>query len=96
MDYVNICQLCIFCKKGSHVFKVDLNCFDDKTGKVIIDPIKRIHYNFQCQFCLHTSVLDFQVFCPASCVLQLKDAAKEKKKKMQQLVEQLTSMAFEQ
>ena len=50
MDYVNICQLCIFCKKGSHVFKVDLNCFDDK----------------------------------------------EKKKKMQQLVEQLTSMAFEQ
>ena len=69
MDYVNICQLCIFCKKGSHVFKVDLNCFDDQTGKVIIDPIKRIHYNFQCEFC---------------------------KKKMQQLVEQLTSMAFEQ
>ena len=22
MDYLNICQVCCFCKKGSHVFKV--------------------------------------------------------------------------
>ena len=40
MDYLNICQVCCFCKKGSHVFKVDLKCFDDITGEVIIDPIK--------------------------------------------------------
>ena len=96
MDYVNVCQLCIFCKKGSHLFKVKLNCFDDKTGEVIIDPIKRIHYNFQCRFCLYTSVLDFQVYCPVACILQLKDEAKKKKEKMQQHLEQLTSMAFEQ
>ena len=94
MDYLNICQICLFCKKGSHVFKVDLNCFDDETGEVIIDPIKRIHYNFQCAFCLHTSVLDFQLYCPPSCMLYLKDLAKQKKKEMQQLTEQLTSMAF--
>ena len=75
-------------------FSLDLNCFDDETGEVIIDPIKRIHYNFQCAFCLHTSVLDFQLYCPPSCMLYLKDLAKKKKKEMQQLTEQLTSMAM--
>ena len=96
MDYVNVCQLCIFCKKGSHLFKVDLKCFDDKTGEVIIDPIKMIHYNFQCRFCLVTSILDFQVYCPPACILQLKNEAKEKKEKIRQHLEQLTSIAFKQ
>ena len=89
-------QVCCFCKKGSHVFKVDLKCFDDITGEVIIDLIRAIHFNFQCKFCLHTSVLDFKALCPPSCILHLKHAAKEKKDKMQQLVQQLTSLAFEQ
>ena len=38
----------------------------------------------------------FKFFVHRLVFLQLKNAAKEKKKKMQQLVEQLTSMAFEQ
>ena len=90
MNYINVCQLCYF-KKGSHVYKVQLNCFDDETGQVIIDPIK--HYTFQCKFCFHTSILDFGVSCPPSCVLQLK---KEFKEKMQQFVEQFNSMVFKQ
>ena len=96
MDYLNVWQVCCFCKKGSHVFKVNLKCFDDVTGEVIINPIQRIHFNFQCQFCLHTLVLDFKAFCPPFYVLHLKHAAKEKKDKTQQLVQQLTSLAFEQ
>ena len=96
MEYLNICQVCCFCKKGSHVFKVDLKCFDDITGEVIINPIQAIHSNFQCQFCLHTSVLDFKELCPPSCVLHLKQSLKKKKDKMQQLVQQLTSLAFEE
>ena len=96
MDYLNICQVCCFCKKGSHVFKVDLKCFDDITGEVIINPIETIHFSFQCQFCLYTSQLDFKTLCPPSCVLHLKQSVKEKKDKMQQLVQQLTSLAFEE
>ena len=96
MNYINVCQLCWNCKKGSHVYKVELNCFDDESGKVIIDPIKRVHYIFQCQFCFYISILDFEASCPPPCVLQLKKAFKEKKEKMQKLVEQLTTMAFEQ
>ena len=87
MDYINICQVCLFCKKGSHLYKVHLNIFDDESGEV--DPIKAIDYNFQCAFCLQTSVLDFKQYCPPSCILQLK-----KKKEMQELTEQLTSMVF--
>ena len=96
MDYLNICQVCCFCKKGSHVFKVHLNCFDDLTGEVNINPIQTIHFSFKCQFCLHTSPLDFKTLCPPSCVLHLKQSVKEKKDKMQQLVQQLTSLAFEE
>ena len=40
MNYINFCQLCVFCKKGSHCFKVGLNCFDDENGELIIDSIK--------------------------------------------------------
>ena len=50
MDYLNVCQVCCFCKKGSHVFKVDLKCFDDVTGEVIINPIQRIHLIFNVNF----------------------------------------------
>ena len=96
MDYLNICQVCCFCKKGSHVFKVDLSCFDDLTGEVIINPIQAIHFSFQCRFCLHTSLLDFKTLSPPSCVLHLKQSVKKKKDKMRQLVEQLTSLAFEE
>ena len=82
----------MFCKKGSHLYKVHLNCFDDESGEV--DPSKAIHYNFQCVFCLQTTVLDFKQYCPSFFILQLKHEANEKKKKMEQLTEQLTSLVF--
>ena len=72
MDYVNICQLCSFCKKGSHVFKVHLNYFDDQTGEVLIDPMGKLFYNFKCTFCSQTSVLDFGLYCPPCHILQIK------------------------
>ena len=96
MNYINFCQLCVFCKKGSHCFKVGLNCFDDENGELIIDSIKMMCYNFQCEFCLKISVLDFKGSCPPSCVLQLKNAVKEKKKKMREDLERLTSFVFDQ
>ena len=49
---MNICQVCRFCNKGSKVFKVHLHWFDDETGQLNMNPIERIHYSFQCQFCL--------------------------------------------
>lgn len=98
MDYVTLCQICRNpdCKKGSKVFKVSLNCFDDQTGELKIDPITRIHFSFQCPFCLHTCLLDFKTLCPPFCMLHLKQALKEKKQKVEQLVNQLTSLVFEE
>ena len=96
MEYLNICQLCRFCKRGSHVFRIKLSYFDDVTGKVNINPIERIHFSFQCQFCQNISLVDFGTLCPPSCVLFLKQSLKEKKEKMQQLVQQLTSLVFEE
>ena len=96
MDYLNICQLCRFCKRGSQVFKVKLSYFNDVTGEVNINPIERIHFSFQCQFCLNISQLDFNTLCPPPRILFLKRSLKEKKEKMQRLVQQLTSLVFEE
>ena len=46
MNYMNICQVCRFCLKGSKVFKVNLRCFDDETGELNINPIEGIHFSF--------------------------------------------------
>ena len=94
MNYFYVCQRCYFCKKGSHVFEVKLDCFDDKSGELIVDSIETMKCSFKCEFCLKTSVLNFQLSCPASCILQLKDELKENKKKMNQFLEQLTSSIF--
>ena len=96
MDYLNICQICRFCKKGSQVFKVNLSCFDDLTGELDINPIERVHFSFQCQFCLQMSQLDFKTLCPPFCILHLKQSLKEKKQKVEQLVQQLTSLVFKE
>ena len=96
MNYFNVCQLCGFCKKGSHVFQIKLSYFDDVTGKVKISPIETItHYSFQCQFCNRVTMIDFGTVCPPSCALYLKKAVKEKKDKIQQLVQQLISLLLE-
>ena len=40
-------------------------------------------------------MVDFGTVCPPSCALYLKNAAKEKKEKIQQLVQQLISLLLE-
>ena len=96
MNHFNVCQLCRFCKKGSHVFQIKLSYFDDVTGKVNISSIEIMrHFSFQCQFCRAVSMVDFSTVCPPSCALYLKNAVKEKKEKIQQLVQQLISLILE-
>ena len=93
MNHFNVCQLCQFCKKGSHVFQVKLIYFDDVTGESKISPIETItHFSFQCQFCRHVSMVDLSTVCPPSCALYLKNAVKDKKQKIEQLVQQLISL----
>lgn len=96
MNHFNVCQLCRFCKKGSHVFQIKLKYFDDVTGEVKISPIETItHYSFQCQFCNNVTMIDFSTVCPPSCALYLKNALEEKKEKIHQLVQQLISLLLE-
>ena len=95
MNYINLCQVCRFCNKGSKVFRVHLNCFDDETGELNMNPIEAIHYCFQCQFCLRTSLLNFELMCPPSSILYIKQRLKEKKEKVQDLVDQLLTLAFD-
>ena len=93
---MNVCQVCRFCYKGSKVFKVYLRCFDDETGELNINPIETIHFSFQCQFCLHTSVLDFETMCPPHSILYLKKRLQEKKQKMQNLVDKMVTLVFDE
>ena len=96
MDYFNVCQLCRFCKKGSHVFQVKLSYYDDETGKINISPIEMIRkFSFQCQFCQAVSMVDFDTVCTPSCALELKRVVKEKKQKIKQVVQQLISLLLE-
>ena len=96
MEYLNLCQVCRFCKKGSRVFKVHLSCFNDFTGEVNINPIERIHFSFTCQFCFHITQVDFETMCPPFCILHIKQTVREKKEKMDKLIQQLTSLVFEE
>ena len=93
---MNVCQVCCFCYKGSKVFKVYLRCFDDETSELNINPIETIHFSFQCQFCLHTSVLDFETMCPPHSILYAKKRLQEKKQKMQNLVEKMVTLVFDE
>ena len=96
MNHFNVCQLCRFCKKGSHVFQIKLNYFDDVTGEAKISPIETItHFSFQCQFCRHVSMVELNTVGPPSCALYLKNAVKDKKEKIEQLLQQLVSLILE-
>ena len=96
MNYMNICQVCRFCNKGSKVFKVHLHWFDDETGQLNMNPIERIHYSFQCQFCLRTSLLNFESMCPSSSILYIKQRLKEKKEKLPDLVDKMLTLVFDE
>ena len=96
MNFLNVCQLCRSCKKGSHLFQIKLSYYDDITGKINVNPMERISkFSFQCQFCCMVSTVDFDNICTPHCVLQLKEQAKEKKKKIQQIIQQLISLLLD-
>ena len=92
MDHFRVCQLCCHCKKTSKVFKVKLSYYD-ANGKIDINPIQSIReFAFQCELCSAVSIVDFdQVYSPAT-VLELKRVEKERKEKIEQLIQDLISL----
>ena len=96
MNFLNVCQLCRFCKKDSHLFEIKLSKYDDVTGKINVNPMELISkYSFQCKFCCMVSTVDFDnVFTP-HCILELKEHAKEKRKKIQRIIQQLISLLLD-
>ena len=89
MDHFRFCQLCRNCKKGSKVFKIMLNYYDEN-GKINLNPMERIrNFAFQCQFCCAISVVDFDQVCNASTVIEMKKIEKETKEEIEKLIADL-------
>ena len=97
MNSLNVCQLCRFCMKGSHLFQIKLSYYDDVTRKIKnVNSMERISkFSFQCQFCCMVSTVDFENICTPHCVLELKEQAKQKEKKIRQIIQQLMSLLVE-
>ena len=92
MDHFHVCQLCRNCKKGSKVFKVMLSNYD-ATGKINLNPIQRIReFAFQCEFCSAVSLVDFDQVCNPATVQELKRVEKERKEKIEKLMQDLNSL----
>ena len=89
MDHFRFCQLCRNCKKGSKVFKIMLNYYDEN-GKINLNPMERIrNFAFQCQFCCAVSVVDFDQVFNASTVIEMKKIEKETKEEIEKLIADL-------
>ena len=89
MGHFRFCQLCRNCKKGSKVFKIMLNYYDEN-GKINLNPMERIrNFAFQCQFCCAVSVVDFDQVCNASTVIEMKKIEKETKEEIEKLIADL-------
>ena len=92
MDHFTVCQLCRNCKKGSKVFKVKLSYYDNN-GKININPIQCIReFAFQCEFCAAVSLVDLNQVCNPATVLELRRVEKERKEKIEEVVQQLISL----
>ena len=92
MDHFTVCQLCRNCKKGSKVFKVKLSYYDNN-GKININPIQCIReFAFQCEFCAAVSLVVLTNVCTPSVVLELRRVERERKEKIEQLVQDLISL----
>ena len=92
MDHFRVCQLCCHCKKTSKVFKVKLSYYD-ANGKININPIQSIReFAFQCELCSAVSIVDFDQVCSSATVLELKRVEKERKEKIEQLIQDLISL----
>ena len=71
MDHFNITQECIYCLKGSKVFRVDLSYYDAQ-GRRIIMPKDMGRFRFICQFCGKETTLDFYRFSHPDLMCYLK------------------------
>ena len=92
MDHFRVCQLCRNCKKGSKVFKVKLSYYD-ANGKININPIQSIReFAFQCEFCSAVSVVDFDQVCNPATVQELRRVEKERKEKIEKLMQDLNNL----
>ena len=92
MDHFRVCQLCRNCKKTSKVFKVKLSYYD-ANGKININPIQSIReFAFQCELCSAVSVVDFDQVCNPATVLELRRVEKERKEKIEQVIQDLISL----
>ena len=87
MDHFNITQECIFCLKGSRVFRVDLSDYD-ANGRRIILAKDMGRFRFICHLCGKETTLDFYRFSHPSLICYLKrlhDQFKETKKTLDKL-----------
>ena len=92
MEHFRVCQLCRNCKKTSKVFKVKLSYYD-ANGKININPIQSIReFAFQCELCAAVSVVDFDQVCNPATVLELRRVEKERKEKIEQVIQDLISL----
>ena len=92
MHHFRVCQLCRNCKKTSKVFKVKLSYYD-ANGKININPIQSIReFAFQCELCSAVSVVDFDQVCNPATVLELRRVEKERKEKIEQVIQDLISL----
>ena len=90
MDHFSITQECLYCMRGSKLFRVNLSCYDD-TGILLIQPNQPSQiepFRFRCQFCHQTTTLDFYRFSHPDLICYLKRINKryeETKKLLQAL-----------
>ena len=92
MDHFRVFKLCCNCKKVSKVFKVMLSYYD-ANGKINLNPIQRIReFAFQCKFCSAVSVVDFDQVCNPTTVEELRRLEKERKEKLEKLMQDLNSL----
>ena len=92
MDHFRVCQLCRNCKKTSKTFKVKLTYYDAE-GKININSIQWIReFSFQCEICRAVSMVDFDQICNPATILELRRVEKERKEKIEQIVQDLISV----
>ena len=72
MDHFNITQACIYCLRGSRLFRVDLDCYDAEGRLIITGTEKMNRFRFSCQFCYRESSLDFYRFSHPDLICYLK------------------------
>lgn len=76
MEPIKITQLCRHCMRGSHVFTIDLNCYNDDGVLTITKQQIMDRFSFQCQFCRQCSPLDFYRFSHPDMIRYLKKQQK--------------------